>query len=405
VRHVRRMPFGFVVGVLVLLTGVTASAGVVVSPLKQDVTVHRGQTKTFYFTVANRVRSGQPGSRAVRLEVMDFSTSREGGLSFHKPGTGKYAAGRWIKLSEARVVLPPDEGKEIACEISVPWTATGEYYSAIMVTLEAPEKTSKGVDVEYRIASGVFVTVPGRLYPKQAKVAACRVEEVPEAGKPVLTVKATIANGGKVQFVAEGEAKIRDRAGRLWAEFPLKSPRPRVLPEDERDFCGSPSGPLPAGEYVAEVILDYGSKWRKARKTVGFSLSPAQAKTWEENRKKQDLGPAVVVAPAGVEETVPPGGFRRLTLKISNTKPFPIDVTTRVVDSEEPGNGLGKWIVVKSSSFSLGGDQNRVMVFDLAVPGHAEGKHKATLQFAVSDANGRKLDEAPVEVPLTVHVR
>ena len=383
------MSFGFAVGLLVVLMEVTASAGPVVSPLKQEVTVNRGQTKTFYITVANRARSPQARSRTVRLEVMDFSASREGGLSFHKPGRGKYAAGKWIKLSESRVILHPDKGKKIACEISVPWTARGEYYSAIMVTLDAPEKTSKALNVKHRIASGIFVTVPGRLYPKQAKVVACGVEDTVEAGESVLTVKATIANEGKVRFVAEGEAKIRDKAGRLRDAFPLKSRRPRVLPEDERDFCGSPSRPLPAGEYVAEVCLDYGSKWRKARKTVSFFVSPGQAQVWEENHKNQDAGPAVVVVPADMEETVPAGAFRTLTLKVSNTQPFPIDVTTRVVDSEEPGNAIGKWIIVKPLSFSLGGNQNRAMVCSLAVPGHADGKHKATLQFIANSMRNR----------------
>ena len=404
--HARSTASGFVIGALMALTGVTASAGIAVSPLKQEVTVKPGGTETFYITVGNHIRHGKGRSRAVRLEVMDFSACRKGGLSFDKPGTGKHAAGRWIKLSQSRFVVAPGKGKKIACEISVPWTARGEYYSAIMVTPDASERVSKGVKIQHRIASGVFVTVPGRTYPKKARVIECSVAAPSAvAEKPALTVTATIANEGRVLFVAKGEVRIRDKAKRrLWAKFPLKTRRERVLPGDLRDFWGSPSQPLPAGEYVAEVVFDYGSKWKKARAKAPFSVSPAQAKAWQE-KAKPDEGTAIVVKPARIEQALAAGGFRRFTLRASNTKPFPVDITVQVVNPEEPGGGLGKWIVVNPVSFGLTGNGNRTIVFNLLVPKHAKGKHKGTLQLTAKDANGRNLGGGPTKVPLTVDVR
>ena len=355
---------GFLLSAIVVLASIPASAGIAVSPLKQEVTVKPGRTETFHITVGNRVRDGKGRPRAVRLEVMDFSACRKGALSFHKPGTGKHDAGRWIKLSQSRLILPPGKGKKIACEVSVPWTARGEYYSAIMVTPEVSDRPSKGVKIQHRIALGVFVTVPGRTYPKKARVMECSAAAPSAAAeKPALTVAATIANEGRVLLVATGEVRIHDKAGRVWRKFPLKTRRERVLPGDLRDFRGSPSQPLPAGEYVAEVIFAYGSKWKKARAKVPSSLSPAQANA------------------------------------------FPVDITVQVVDPEESGSGLGKWIVVNPVSFGLTGNGNRTIVFDLRVPKDAEGKHKGTLQLTVRDTNGRNLGGGPLKVPLTVNVR
>jgi len=288
---------GFVLGVIVVLVSIPAWAGIAVSPLKQEVTVNRGRTETFYISVANRIREGKGETVPVRIEAVDFCVPRDGGLSFHEPGTAKYSASRWIKVSETSFSLKPGESKKIACEISAPWTANGEYYSAIMATLGPRQAAQKGLTVQCRIASGVFVTVPGRMYPKKARVVECGAA-APSAGaeKPELTVTATIANAGRVLFDAEGEVKIRDEAGRLWAKFPLESRRSRVLPGDLRDFSGGFSEPLPPGEYVAEVIFDYGSKWKKARAKAPFSLSPAQTAAWQE-KAEPDNSAAITVEP------------------------------------------------------------------------------------------------------------
>jgi len=394
-----------VLGTIGILVSIPAWAGIAVSPLKQEVTVNRGRTETFYISVANNIREGKGETVAVQIEAVDFSVSREGGLSFHEPGTAEYSASKWIKVSETSLLLKPAESKKIACEISAPWTASGEYYSAIMATLGPRQAAQKGLTIQCRIASGVFVTVPGRLYPKKARVVECGAA-APSAGaeKPELTITATISNEGRVLFDAEGEVKIRDKAGRLWAKVPLMSRRSRVLPGDLRDFSGCFSEPLPPGEYVAEVVFDYGSEWKKARAEVPFSLSPAQAAVWQK-KARPDRNAALVIEPAQIEQAVAAGGFRGFTLRVSNAKPFPISIRAQVVESEAERSGLGKWIQVSPASFNLAGSQNRSVIFTLQAPKHEKGEHKGEIRFTVKSVNGEDLGEEPVTVPLSVNIR
>jgi len=389
----------------VALAGHPVWAGIAVSPLKQEVRVNRGRTESFYIKVANHVREGKGATVPVQIEVVDFSVSREGVLTFHKADTEKYSASNWVKISDTSFSLKPGDGKKITCEISVPWTARGEYYSAIIVTPGLRKNLREGLTVQCRVASGVFVTVPGRLYPKKARVTECSVS-VPSAGaeKPELTVTATIANKGRVLFVAEGEAKIRDKAGRLWARFPLKSRRNHVLPGDLRDFSGSLSRPLAAGEYVAEVVFDYGSKWKKARAKTPFSLSPIQADAWRQTAKPDDSA-AIVIEPAQIEQTVAPGSFRRFTLRVSNIKSFPLAITARVVEPGEQGTGLGKWIGIAPAVFDLAEKEKRNIVFTMQAPKDAKGEQKGEIQFTLRNANGIKPAEGLIKVPLSINIK
>lgn len=403
--RLRREAVGLALGVIIVSVSIPAWAGIAVSPLKQEVIVNRGRTETFYVTVVNRVREGKGETVAVQVEAVDFSVPREGGISFHEPGTAKYSASKWIKVSERSLLLKPGDSRKIACEVSAPWTASGEYYSAIMVTLGSRRADQKGLTVQCRIASGVFVTVPGRMYPKKARVVECGAAP-PSAGAERLELKvtATIANEGRVLFVAEGEVKVCDKAGRLWAKFPLKSRRSRVLPGDLRDFSGSLSEPLLSGEYVAEVVFDYGSKWKKARAKAPFSVSPAQAAAWQE-KAEADNSAAITVEPGCIEEAVAAGGFRRFTVRLTNAKPFPIRIRAQVAESEAQRSGLEKWIRVSPASFNLAGGENRSIVFTLQAPKREKGEHKGEIRFTVKNANGEDLGEEPVTVPLSVNIR
>jgi len=152
-----------------------APAGIAVSPLKQEVTVKPGRTATFYVSLSNRARNPQATPLSAHLEVMDFAVNEAGAVVFKPPGTLKNSASNWITLTKADVTLEPDRGEEIECTINAPYSAAGEYYSAIVVTMGRKSRTASGVHVDFRIASGVFVTVPGRTFPKRARVASCEV--------------------------------------------------------------------------------------------------------------------------------------------------------------------------------------------------------------------------------------
>ena len=67
--------------------------------------------------------------------MMDFSVTEEGGIAFEPAGTAKYSASKWIKLGKSDVKLAPGKGENVECTIKAPYSAAGEYYSAVMVNL------------------------------------------------------------------------------------------------------------------------------------------------------------------------------------------------------------------------------------------------------------------------------
>ncbi len=161
-----------------------ASAGIVVSPLKQEVTVKPGRAETFYVSLSNVARTAADAPQQVRVEVMDYIVTEDGTLIFRAPGTVEQSASKWITVARPEVTVVPGRGQKIAFEVAAPFNAAGEYYAALMFTLAGAREPRGGIGVHYRIASGVFVTVPGRTLNRSAHVVRGGVVWGPPATQP-----------------------------------------------------------------------------------------------------------------------------------------------------------------------------------------------------------------------------
>ena len=236
----------------IVLAVQAAPAGIVVSPLKQEVLVKPGRSATFHLTISNNARSKWDKAQSVHLELMDFSVSQSGALAFAPAGSVGNSASKWITLGKSDLTLAPGKGERVVCTIKAPYSAAGEYYSAIMVTLGMKGRTKGGVTVGYRTASGVFVRVAGRTFSKQAKILRCEVLWPKPAAEPTtqptttqpaeaaktdpIKVVALLKNTGRARFHASGQARITDAKGRIVYRTPMTAKRPRVLAGDTRLF-------------------------------------------------------------------------------------------------------------------------------------------------------------------------
>jgi len=416
---------GMAVGLLVQ----TAPAGMVVSPLKQEVTVKPGRTATFYVSLSNRARNPQATPLSAHLEVMDFAVNEAGAVVFKPPGTLKNSASNWITLTKADVTLEPDRGEEIECTINAPYSAAGEYYSAIVVTMGRKSRTASGVHVDFRIASGVFVTVPGRTFPKRARVASCEVvwpgqkgsrnlfpegpegccaEKVPGTFLPEpLKVVAVLQNTGQARFEAAGQVRISNSQGRTVFKGPMTTKRARVLGGDTRRFECVLDKPLPPCEYTVRVEFDYGSQWGKAQARLPLVISAEQsallAKAAETGPPTPGKAPgaAIEVVPKALAAKVPPGGFRSLKLTIKNTGQETVRCKATVVgpaDAPSPAS----WILLTSDTFVLAEARSKNLPLVIIVPSEAAGSYKATLVLEVGEVDG---DRQRIEVPIELTVK
>ena len=407
-------------GIGVALCAGSASAGIGVSPLKQEVVVKPGQAGKFYISIANTARNKWDTAQSVHLEVMDFSVSEGGGLIFEPPGTAKHSASKWITLDKSDLTLAPGKGEKVECTVKVPHSAVGEYYSAVMVTLGKKSKVAGGVMVGYRTASGVFLTIAGRTFPPKARITRCEVVwpeppvVEPGAARPPAALKAeplrvlaVLKNTGRARFEASGKLRITDPKGRIVYRTPMTTKRARILADDTRVFEGVLDKALPQGQYTVKVEMDYQSKWAKAKARLPLTVSAEQAallagiadriRIAGEAKTSRSV---IEVAPEKLTATIPPGGFWSLKVVVENRGKRAVQGTATVV-------GEGKtpipasWMTLGPDKLTLGGGRSRTLLLMVRVPSDAAGLYSGTLIVEGLATDGTK-SVRKIPVALTI---
>ena len=315
-----------VFGLAILWAGQGARAGIAVAPLKQEVGLRPGETGKVTVTITNNRRNELDLTQSAGVMVMDVQVSENGALDFKEPGTAKDSAGKWVSIDQTSVTLDAGKSQIVECTVAVPVsTAPGEYYAALMITLANKGKTDKGLKIEYRIASGIFVNVLGQNYPKQGRVtraelvwpetASTQPTTQPEpdtqpATRPAVTfpkLEVLMENTGKARFDGSGHVSIVDEHARTVFTAKLASARPCIFAGDSRIFETPLTKALPAGKYRVKVEMDYQSSWAKARYEIPVEILPASAELMAKLQLGGDGAPVVEVGPEKLTGSIPPG--------------------------------------------------------------------------------------------------
>jgi len=296
-----------------------------VSPARLDLIINRGKTQEVVLILT--------GSQSVKPEILmvfptDISMSQNGTLKFEQLKGFQYSAVSWIKFEQASYTLIENQKKELKFKISVPINADpGEYYSVVMVEptefsdVKAKDRPLK-LQMKSRIAVVIVIDVPGRIYEKKGDALSASIQE--ENGK--FKILSTFNNAGNIHLDVIGTASIRSKDGRTrFGQVKLLatgSPKEEafIFPGNSRDFEGVLDKQLPKGEYVVDVMYDYGAKIKKAITSSNFSIF---RETNEDESKNEFLS----FASKNVEMVVPVGAMRTKVLKVSNTDYRPINVS------------------------------------------------------------------------------
>jgi hypothetical protein len=404
---------------LVAAAGV-AHAGVAVSPLKQEVTVKPGESGKVVISLSNRRRGEFDPPQSVRLHIADVRVSEDGSLAFPEAGLMDHSCAKWVVLRKASLTLGPDQSEQIECAIVPPTSASpGEYYAALVVTLDTANGADRGVVVQYRIASGIFVTIPGRTFPRQAKVERCEFlwpEEseiaaasaaasqpiASPASRPVVPmpkVSVLLRNTGRARFDASGKVTIVDARSRVVFSGPLTSKRACVFGGDSRLFEASLVKPLAAGQYVIKVEMDYESTWSKARYRLPVEILPLQASAFAQlGRRSQEGQPPIDVTPERIAIALHAGSMRSLGLSARNTSDGPLHATAAVAASDAPS--AAGWMTVGPGDFTISQAGRRTVELKLRVPeGTAAGTYVSAITIKAAAEGAAPLERTiPVEI-------
>lgn len=399
-----------VAAVAVGLAASAAPAGIAVSPLKQDVLVKPGAAATFHVTVANRTRGPDAKPCSAHLAVVDFQVTELGAVLLRPPATVKNSASQWITPTKATVTLKPDQAEKVAFTVKAPYAAVGEYYSAVLVTLDQ-KRTHGEVEVDYRIASGVFVTIPGRTFPKKAQVLRCELAWLRPADAPPTspapetpTIVAILKNTGQARFEASGHVRISNDQGRTVFKAPMTTRRARVLAGDTRQFECVLAKALPHGQYTMRVEFDYQSGWTKAQTRVPLTISAdreALLAAAAAGTTAKAAGPAFEVAPKTLAAKVPAGAFRILKLAVKNTGNETLQCRASVADPTGSHNPAS-WFHLEADTFALPKARTKTLYLAVRVPAEAVGLHKTDLILEIGEHDAMP---SRIEVPIALTVK
>lgn len=401
-----------------LLTGPLACpayAGISVSPLKQEIALKPGESAKCKITVSNNKRSDAETARSVRIQVCDVTVAENGSLLFPPAGATKNSASNWITVEPAELTLEPGESRVVHCLVNAPREAVGEYYSAVMVTILNKVEAEKALSMTYRIASGVFVTVEGRSFPKQAKITRCEVvwpepsmdtASTQPASSPAVLPPARIAavlqNTGRARFDATGEAIIFDSRSRRVFAAPLISARPCVFGGDSRLFEAPLDRPLAAGSYVLNVKMDYESPWTKATLRQPLEVTPEMAETLLAAQKSTTAGGRrLQPTPDKLSVAVPAGAHRLLKVSLRNPSDAPLRCKARV-SADDDTLPAGSNVTVAPAEFTMSPISNKALELTVRLTREAAAGRYRGAVIVEAEREGDQPEEfrIPIEIDL-----
>lgn len=273
---------------VVLLVGLRASTVLAVNnstntfkitPVRRDVEVKPGESKTFQTTVTNLTDT----DITVRAIENDFIAGDERGTPALILDESKYAPSHSLKRYMkpiANVTVPAKSTKVVEVVVTMPKDVkAGGYFGAIRF---APVSTEAGgqVNLNTSVASLLLVTVPGKVTEKLS-LTNFEVQQNSKTGEMFtspdkLQVLARFMNEGGVQEAPFGKVSVvqDDKKVVYETDFNNKDPRDVVLPDSARRWDIPLKNIGGFGHYTVTATFTYGKKNQSIEVSKSFWVIP-----------------------------------------------------------------------------------------------------------------------------------
>lgn len=207
--------------------------------------VHLGADDDADVTVV-QVRNEGDRPLQLRMYLSDYDQAEDGAYTFFETGTARGTCAGRISFFPDNALLQPGERQEVQVRIEA---GAGACWSLLFVE-SAPEGSS-----QVRVANRIGVRV---LNAPASLTRDGGLARVTAAQSDSLEVEMLFRNTGSAPVQVRGTIEIRDLAGTTVTTAqvgPLG-----VLPAHDRRFM-TLLPPLPAGDYLAVPVLDFGADW------------------------------------------------------------------------------------------------------------------------------------------------
>jgi hypothetical protein len=214
-----------VAGVLLLGSTAGAEMRMAINPTKLHLSLEPGTSRTATVEVSN---TGADPIRVITY-VVDWTTPREGGMEFLKPGQVDRSASAWVQADLPEFILPPHQSQVVRVSTSVPDTASGAYWTLLFFEGEGEIRQRRlGVGAKARMGTTIYLTASGT---EQRDDVLTGMEVARIAGSDSLQLVTSVANRGNVYYYPDGWYQVLDEREEVL--FETKLPLRVLLPGRE----------------------------------------------------------------------------------------------------------------------------------------------------------------------------
>ncbi len=247
---------------LFVLGKASFAAGIKVSPVKISEIVEPGDILKAELEVTNISN----GLRDFNFYINDFKAKGEGGSPILVPfgSNDPYSLASWIKITDKKIVLKPNESKKIPFKIIVPKTASpGAHYGAIVVASFPPNikklNTERGavLGISQQVGSLILLNVLGEINEKAILLnfdTDKKFYSIPFNVNFSIRVK----DEGNVLIKPQGFITVTNILGEKVKTIRVNEEGSNILPNTIRKLEESWQGKFAFGKYTASLVLSFG---------------------------------------------------------------------------------------------------------------------------------------------------
>jgi len=375
-----------------------------------------GTQQRFTVSVAN----GGQDMLSCEMRAEHFAMS-EDGLPHGAPDAGPRSAAGWLSFTPARFALAPGKAQQVQCRLSFPRDAAGGYYAIAAARGVPPRGATRAGDpaIHFSYQANIVVMAVAKSTRLRPQLALPAIELAPEqqdqpGAARLWRVRVKVANVGNVHAWAQGEADVRDRAGRRMWRGPLRGGKGLTVPGFPRFFQSTQGIALPDGDYVVGADVRVVGSRISVRGAQGFHVAgdKAVAAGGDQGLAWARTG-GIVVSPGAILISGAPGSRRTESVLVRNAGTSRVAYAVSVAGwrvsedgmagpcppDQAPGSAAS-WIAVEPASFDLPPNAAVRLRIAATIPRGPAGEHYASVLLTPRSEQQAHL--APEHVVVTV---
>ncbi len=202
------------------------------------------------YNIPVTIQNGSTAPTHIQASMVDFGLNRSGDYQFVNPGSKPYSLMRWASINPKEFDLGPGMIQQVRVSLAIPKASLSGEYAGIVFFATRPTRQQHGVAFSVRIATTVYVTIPGTV-----KIGGAIAKMTASGDKSGETYRVLFRNTGNAHVYVGGSLEVR-KNGQTVERIPM--PQNQLVERGEDRVIQLSGKALPRGQYQAIALIDYG---------------------------------------------------------------------------------------------------------------------------------------------------